>query len=312
MNVYKIVNLHKCPVCFDFPRPYVPVENCTVMHMICGVCYSQLSTRRKKHCVICNQPYKKYPNIPGYHAPLEFVQIQYIYNCINKEMGCKKQLTFANVQDHDKRCEFYPYRCPKKNCGFLFPFFSVTIQTHKHLRVLYSNDNCDWNFELPLLYLYSVTFTRVRLSKNVPRVVLLRGSANSFDVLFRPILFFRVDLTGAFIQIAITWYCKEIFSLFDVSKFDFLITAYVKTSAGNLKRANVVKAFYLSDYPSLNLSIEADFFSVLYKAFKVAKCVECNYPYPHLHFNVKIINLLGPVPCPDTAATIRVIEQTDV
>jgi len=299
MNVEEIVELHTCPVCLDLPRPYVSVENCIAMHMTCGVCYSQFPLSRKKKCILCNQPYKKYPNIPGYHAPLEAVQKKYTYNCINKDMGCNKKLNFSNVEEHDKLCEYFPYRCSKKGCGVYFPFFKIALQNHSHLRVLYSNDSLEWNFKLPLLYFYSKMLTRVRLSKNVPRVALLRGSVDNFDLYFRPILFFHADLTGAFINVAITWYSKKIFSNCDVSMYSFLITAHVKTEAGILKRSNLVEPYYLSTYHAVTFLIDEEFFASLYKAFEIAKCVECKSLYPHIHFNVKVLkNFAAPQSAP--------------
>lgn len=293
MNLEEIVSLYECPVCKDFPRPYLPVENCTLMHMICGLCFAQIiPQQQKKECVLCKQEYKKYGYILPFHRPLEIAQSKYLYTCLNKDMGCTEMSNSLTVETHDKLCEFVPYKCTKEMCDFLCSFKDIANQSHIHLKVLFGIDSPNWEFDLPFQYFYSKAFQNIRLSRNVPCVVLLRGDRDTFDVHFRPTVVFSTSPAGDAIRIKIVWYCNEIFSFIDLSEFQFLITFYVDTEAGILKRSFISNCNYLHSVATLQHynDIFCEFFHLLERVFSISKCLPCNSKNPHFHIKISLLD----------------------
>lgn len=255
--------------------------------MICGVCHAQESKKRKKKCITCKQSYRKYPYIPGYHGPLEIAQRKFTYSCNNALLGCKEQLNHLNVEEHDKLCEYMPYQCRKIFCTFICPFFDIPNRPHAHLKPIFSLDTSQWSMKLNLVLFYSIAYTRIRLSKNVPHFALLKGDANIFDHLFKPIVSFAATPMGDAIKMKITWFCKEVYSIVNIADYQFLVTIYLDTEAGTLKRCFITQANFLSAPDLSNVFIETSFFELLLKAFEISTCVECDSKNP-AHFHVKI------------------------
>jgi len=302
MDVQEIVALHECPVCSEFPRPYKAVALCVEMHMTCGVCHHQAIGAKRKCCSKCRQPFRKYSDIPGFHYPLRWAQERFSYPCLNKLYGCKEQFSFLTVELHDKLCDYMPYICGKRNCGFNCIYSTLPTHNHLHTKIIFHNPtDLSWNFFLPLNKFYSRFHVRVRLSQTTPYIILLRGSEqNNVDWLFKPMISFVATLPGNGILIKIIWHCKEVFSLIDITDFYFLITVYVKTAGGYLKRTFVSQAAYISKRDTSYNRLDETFFTIVQQAFTVSKCMECLSSRPHLHFKIELVDL---VPGATAAAT---------
>ena len=290
MQLDELVQTHQCPICIDFPRPYLPVENCVNMHMVCGPCYAQMSKKRKKQCPQCQLPFKKYPHIPGYHRPLEIAQQQYSYECRNKLLGCTKRLNYFNVEEHDKLCLFMPYRCSKPNCSFICAFADIAKIPHPHLKIIVSRGDCIWGFRCRLNQFYSRMLNRILIDSNVPKFALIRGTLENFDFLFKPIVSFYPSPSGKAVKTKITWHCKRVFSLVNLDEYKFLVTFYLSTHAGYIRRSFITRAQYISFCSSTKNEIKQDFFVSLINAFKISTCIECYCRSPHFHIKILLLD----------------------
>lgn len=290
MQLDELVQVHTCPICLDFPRPYLSVRNCISMHMVCGPCYAQLPTSRKNKCPTCNQAFKKYAFILGYHRPLEIAQHQYSYECMNKMLGCQKRLNHFNVCEHDKFCIFAPYRCSKPNCSFICPFAELLNFPHHHLKLVASGNTSMWSFPILLKKFYSLMLDRILIDSTVPKFALLKGNLESFDYLFRPIVSFYLAPSGKAVTTKLTWHCKKVFSPIKLNEFKFLVTFYVSTHAGYLRRSFITRAQYISFTSSTRNEIGQEFFLMLFRAFRISSCVECSLAKPHFHVKIILID----------------------
>ena len=289
MDLEDIVKWHNCSVCREFPRPYEPVVNCIAMHMMCGICFKQFN--KEAGCPECRQTMKKYHHIPGYHNPLNWAQQRFNYLCLNKLYGCKANLNYDNVEAHDKLCEFLPFICEKKGCGFTCSFLSLLDSPpHSHTKIFFDADKSVWEFVLMLERFFSEAKNQIELSEEIPHFFLLRGTRENFDTLFRPMFSFSMSPNCQDISIKLYWYCFEVFSLVNLSDYKFVLTAYVKTSVGYIKKSAVMAPVFLKKEFTAVHKLDIEFFKLILKAFEISSCIECERKTPHLHFSIELMN----------------------
>lgn len=295
MELEELAECYTCPVCLDFPRPYAAPEFCESMHMVCGVCYSQFTKKRKIFCITCRQKYKKFPIISGYHGPLKRAQEQYSYSCLNDHLGCdENELSCGAVALHDKLCLYTPYSCLRKECVFQCPWQDLHFVEHSHLKTIISSRISEgWTFKIPLVHLFSKLQHRIRLCKLVPQFALTVGSpSHGIGIHFKTSIKFAATLDGSAIVLKFYWQTKEIFSLLeDVHSYNFIVQAYVPTSVGKLIHTNVGKLYYIFSPNYSNCTIPSSFFANALKAFKLSNCDECPRSLidtPHIHFKITL------------------------
>ena len=104
-----------CSICQDIFQD--PVINPACSHSFCRACIFQ-AVQQANRCPLCRASLasdKVHPNLAlaGLIGDLRA-------NCRYRPQGCLAQMTLEQVLDHEKRCEYAPFRCPHAARGCKF------------------------------------------------------------------------------------------------------------------------------------------------------------------------------------------------
>ncbi|KAJ3657232.1 hypothetical protein Zmor_016247 [Zophobas morio] len=104
----------ECPICKDIMRQ--PIFQCPAGHSICQSCL-----RKVCQCPTCRKDFPQ-ENIRNFlvETLTPFVQ----YECVYSQFGCTSMLLGSEIDEHEDRCTYQTYECPKSNCKFKGNFSS--------------------------------------------------------------------------------------------------------------------------------------------------------------------------------------------
>eukprot|EP01071_Lankesteria_metandrocarpae_P014318 Lankesteria_metandrocarpae@DN832_c0_g1_i1.p1 len=107
----KLISALECLVCLDWMVP--PIYQCTQGHVLCHNCQSQIS-----RCPTCRQT----PTNIRCRGLERIVESLEDIGCSNHRYGCRAQLPYCELRDHEPKCPFKPMRCPDSaQCLFHAP-----------------------------------------------------------------------------------------------------------------------------------------------------------------------------------------------
>ena len=95
-----LASLFECPVCFEFVLP--PILQCQSEHFACGSCRLKLFC-----CLTCRAALRNIRNLA-----VEKIASTVTFPCKYSSTGCTAHLLLADMDDHEKVCDFRPHECP--------------------------------------------------------------------------------------------------------------------------------------------------------------------------------------------------------
>lgn len=130
----------ECPVCYNYLLS--PIYQCINGHSICEICKNQLNTE----CPVCREEFQENRNLV-----LEKMTQFIVYPCKHYKSGCLYTCKASEIQNHEKRCVFGPYKCPLKeapiNCNWEASFAEVTNHIdNQHDELILRTDKIDTAF----------------------------------------------------------------------------------------------------------------------------------------------------------------------
>lgn len=284
----------ECPSCRDYPRPYTDVKLCINMHRVCGLCFSQFrSEKNRTKCITCQQPYKQYSTIYGYHDVMNLINEKTKFACLQSDYGCEEdKLTEKNVFKHDKECSYSLFKCTKLNCTVQFPWKDLFLHSHdNHISPQISPPTeSNWNFKIKFSDLFDLKESRIRVSSKIATIFPLCKEFGLFDAIdptYRPALCMRPHVSGLMVEFFIVWHSVPALSTCDIETMSFQITAYVNTLYDHfIIHRDMVKPCFIFENVESYFRIPRDSFLHLITLFSHAKCSECKETNFHIHFQI--------------------------
>lgn len=94
----------ECPICIRIALP--PIMQCRNGHVICNSCRNKV-----RDCPVCREADIDVRNLFAERA-IVYLPIP----CINKQFGCKEEVTYSEKETHENNCTFRPFNCPFIEC----------------------------------------------------------------------------------------------------------------------------------------------------------------------------------------------------
>lgn len=94
----------ECPICIRIALP--PIMQCRNGHVICNSCRHKV-----RDCPVCREADIDVRNLFAERA-IVYLPIP----CINKQFGCKEEVTYSEKETHENNCTFRPFNCPFIEC----------------------------------------------------------------------------------------------------------------------------------------------------------------------------------------------------
>lgn len=188
----RIVRLLECPVCMDNMRPGTAVVgSCANGHIVCTRCTLQVKLGEEEEDEAANIQLNQNPKCPvcrsrtfstntrNYMAIslIDALTDTTLYKC--QHSGCIVTLLGNKILDHEKTCEFKPFRCPRAGCRDKINLIEMMQQKHACINLVDAVDEdipsiwIAWKTTIPFDHFFSFDSCREKVSLAFcPRVLL--------------------------------------------------------------------------------------------------------------------------------------------
>ena len=129
-----ILQILKCKICLNILLNPYDCSKCG--NTFCYSCINKLKESNKKCPFGCTD----YEIAPSSFAIKKFLN-QLKFSCLNKENGCNEIISYNNIEQHDKNCEYINSFCPNNQCGVKIPW--NLLKNHIQNECLYTLYECD-------------------------------------------------------------------------------------------------------------------------------------------------------------------------
>ena len=129
-----ILQILKCKLCLNILLNPYDCSKCG--NTFCYSCINKLKQSNKKCPFGCTE----YEITPSSFAIKKFLN-QLKFSCLNKENGCNEIISYNNIEQHDKNCEYINSICPNNQCGVKIPWH--LLKNHIQNECLYTLFECD-------------------------------------------------------------------------------------------------------------------------------------------------------------------------
>ena len=106
----KLLPVLKCKICLNILLNPYDCSKCG--NTFCYSCINKLKESMKKCPFGCTD----YEIMPSSFAIKKFLE-QLNFTCLNKENGCNEIISYNNLEQHDKNCNYINTICPNNQCG---------------------------------------------------------------------------------------------------------------------------------------------------------------------------------------------------
>ena len=129
-----ILQILKCKLCLNILLNPYDCSKCG--NTFCYSCINKLKQSNKKCPFGCTE----YEITPSSFAIKKFLN-QLKFYCLNKENGCNEIISYNNIEQHDKNCEYINATCPNNQCGIKLPW--NLLKNHIENECPYTLYECD-------------------------------------------------------------------------------------------------------------------------------------------------------------------------
>ena len=129
-----LLQILKCKICLNILLNPYDCSKCG--NTFCYSCINKLKESNKKCPFGCTD----YEIMPSSFAIKKFLN-QLQFQCLNKENGCNEIISYNNIEQHDKNCEYINSICPNNQCGIKVPW--NLLKNHIENECLYTLYECD-------------------------------------------------------------------------------------------------------------------------------------------------------------------------
>ena len=129
-----ILQILKCKLCLNILLNPYDCSKCG--NTFCYSCINKLKQSNKKCPFGCTE----YEITPSSFAIKKFLN-QLKFSCLNKENGCNEIISYNNIEQHDKNCEYINATCPNNQCGIKLPW--NLLKNHIENECPYTLYECD-------------------------------------------------------------------------------------------------------------------------------------------------------------------------
>ena len=106
----KLLSVLKCKICLNILLNPYDCSKCG--NTFCFTCINRLKESMKK----CPFGCVDYEIMPSSFAIKKFLE-QLNFTCLNKDNGCNEIISYNNLEQHDKNCNYINATCPNSQCG---------------------------------------------------------------------------------------------------------------------------------------------------------------------------------------------------
>ena len=129
-----LLQILKCKICLNILLNPYDCSKCG--NSFCFSCINKLKESDKKCPFGCTD----YEIMPSSFAIKKFLN-QLQFSCLNKENGCNEIISYNNIEQHDKNCEYINSICPNNQCGMKLPWH--LLKNHLQNECLYTLFECE-------------------------------------------------------------------------------------------------------------------------------------------------------------------------
>ena len=130
----KLLPVLKCKICLNILLNPYDCSKCG--NTFCYKCINKLKESMKKCPFGCID----YEIMPSSFAIKKFLE-QLNFTCLNKDNSCKEILSYNNVEQHDKNCNYINAICPNRQCGLKIQW--NLLNNHLQNECLYTIYECE-------------------------------------------------------------------------------------------------------------------------------------------------------------------------
>ena len=129
-----LLQILKCKICLNILLNPYDCSKCG--NSFCFSCINKLKESDKKCPFGCTD----YEIMPSSFAIKKFLN-QLQFSCLNKENGCNEIISYNNIEQHDKNCEYINSICPNNQCCKKLPWY--LLKNHLQNECLYTLFECE-------------------------------------------------------------------------------------------------------------------------------------------------------------------------
>ena len=129
-----LLQILKCKICLNILLNPYDCSKCG--NSFCFSCINKLKESDKACPFGCTD----YEIMPSSFAIKKFLN-QLHFTCLNKENGCNEIISYNNIEQHDKNCEYINSICPNNQCGKKLPWH--LLKNHLQNECLYTLFECE-------------------------------------------------------------------------------------------------------------------------------------------------------------------------
>ena len=129
-----LLQILKCKICLNILLNPYDCSKCG--NSFCFSCINKLKESDTKCPFGCTD----YEIMPSSFAIKKFLN-QLHFSCLNKENGCNEIISYNNIEQHDKNCEYINSICPNNQCGMKLPWH--LLKNHLQNECLYTLFECE-------------------------------------------------------------------------------------------------------------------------------------------------------------------------
>ena len=129
-----ILPILKCKLCLNILLNPYDCSKCG--NTFCYSCINKLKESNKDCPFGCTE----YDITPSSFAIKKFLN-QLQFSCLNQENGCNEIISYNNIEQHDKYCEYINSICPNQQCGKKIPW--NLLKNHVQNECLFTLYECD-------------------------------------------------------------------------------------------------------------------------------------------------------------------------
>ena len=129
-----LLQILKCKICLNILLNPYDCSKCG--NSFCFSCINKLKESDKACPFGCTD----YEIMPSSFAIKKFLN-QLHFTCLNKENGCNEIISYNNIEQHDKKCEYINSICPNNQCCKKLPWY--LLKNHLQNECLYTLFECE-------------------------------------------------------------------------------------------------------------------------------------------------------------------------
>ena len=129
-----LLQILKCKICLNILLNPYDCSKCG--NSFCFSCINKLKESDKACPFGCTD----YEIMPSSFAIKKFLN-QLHFTCLNKENGCNEIISYNNIEQHDKNCEYINSICPNNQCCKKLPWY--LLKNHLQNECLYTLFECE-------------------------------------------------------------------------------------------------------------------------------------------------------------------------